>query len=365
MNSKRVIPFVLIFVIAGGTVSSQPALKDVFENSFYVGTALNRRQLMGADTASIRLVEQHFNSITAENIMKWELVHPQPDKYLFEPADSLVAFGEKNDMFIVGHTLVWHSQTPKWVFEEVDREALLQRVKDHISTIVGRYKGRIHGWDVVNEAIEDDGSLRQSQWLNIIGEDYLEQAFEWAHKADPEAELYYNDYNMYKPGKVESVVRLVRKFQTKGIPIHGIGMQGHWGLDYPSLQELEASLAAYSELGLDIMITELDLNILPDAGQGQGADVSQNYKLREKLNPYPDGLPDAMQEKLTQRYKELFVLLDKYRPSISRVTFWGVHDGISWRNNWPVRGRTAYPLLFDRELQPKPAFFAVIETVSN
>jgi endo-1,4-beta-xylanase len=292
--------------------SDQPTLKDTFENYFYMGTALNHDQIMGFDEPSIIIVEKQFNSITSENILKWESVHPEPGRYDFIAADSLVAFGERNGMFIVGHTLVWHNQTPAWVFDDEDgnpvsRDTLLQRMKDHIFTVVGRYRGRINGWDVVNEAVEDDGQLRQSRWLQIIGVDYLQKAFEWAHQADPDAKLYYNDFNMWKSGKREGVVRLVKDLQSRGIRIDGIGMQGHWGLDYPPLEELEVSILAYSGLGVKVEITELDLNILPNPGSYTGADITRNIELQKELNPYAEGLPDSMTGfpgATTGRYRE-------------------------------------------------------------
>lgn len=359
-----------IVLVINCSLGGQPSLKETFKNLFYIGTALNYDQIRGLETASTKIIEKQFNSITPENILKWESVHPEPNKYNFAPADSFVALGEKNNMFMVGHTLIWHYQTPAWVFEDdsgnqVDRETLLLRMRDHIFAVVGRYKGRINGWDVVNEAVDDNGQPRKSNWMQIIGEDYLQKAFEWAHEADPDAELYYNDYNLWRPAKRESVVQLVRNLQSKGVHIDGIGLQGHWGLDYPPLDELEASIVAYSKLDVRVMITELDLNILPLPAPEMGADIALNFELQKELNPYPEELPDSMQEQLANRYAELFMVLNKHHNSISRVTLWGVHDGQSWSNNWPIRGRTAYPLLFDRKFQPKPAFYAVIKTAEK
>lgn len=347
-----------------------PALKNMFKNRFYIGVALNEKQFSGREPRSTKIVEKHFNSLTPENCLKWEQVHPQPDRYDFKPADTFVEFGEQRGMFLVGHTLIWHQQTPAWVFhddngEPVDRETLLRRMKEHIYTVVGRYKGRIHGWDVVNEAFEDDGRFRQSPWYEIIGEEYIRRAFEWAHQADPEAELYYNDFNMWYPGRREAVVRLVRELQSQGVPIHGIGLQGHWGLDYPPLDELEAALSVYGELGVPLMITELDMDILPQPSDYTGADISLSYEQRKELNPYPDFLPDSMQTVLAERYTEFFKIFIKYDQSISRVTFWGVHDAQSWRNYWPIHGRSAYPLLFDDNFKPKPALHAIIRTVET
>ena len=365
--SISLLMLILIALLSGCDRPEQPALKDIFRHDFHVGVALNENQFSGQDDRSMAIVEKHFNSLTPENILKWEIVHPKLSNYNFKPADDFVEFGEQRAMFLVGHTLVWHQQTPDWVFEDatgntVDKETLLQRMKDHILTVVGRYKGQINGWDVINEAFEDDGQLRQNKWLQIIGEEYIQKAFEWAHQADPAAELYYNDYNMWYAGKRDGVVRLVHDLQSKGVPIHGIGLQGHWGLDYPPLDELEAAMTAYAGLGLPMMITEMDMDILPQPAQNMGANITLNFKQRKELNPYPKTLPDSMQVKLAERYAVYFRLFNKYSDNISRVTIWGVHDGQSWRNHWPVRGRAAYPLLFDSNYQAKPAFNAVIKT---
>lgn len=360
---------ITILVISGCSIESQEkTLKEAFANYYYIGTAMNEGHITGNDTKSVELIKKHFNSITAENVQKWERIHPEPETYDFELSDKFVEFGLENDMFIIGHTLVWHSQTPNWVFENEDgnpktKEELLQTMKDHIFTVAGRYKGKIDGWDVVNEAVEGDGSMRQTKWMEIIGEKYIEKAFIYANEAAPDAELYYNDYDMWKKGKYEKVVELVKDLQAKGIKIDGVGLQGHWGLDYPTNDELIASLEALSQLGVKIMITELDLNILPNPFGYTGAEISTNFELRKELNPYPDGLPDSMHVVQSNRYSELFNIFNDYKDHISRVTFWGVTDGQSWQNYWPMQGRTTYPLLFDRNFQPKPAFDAVIETV--
>lgn len=345
-------------------------LKEVFENHFHVGAALNHQQATGQDERSVQLVQEHFNTISPENLLKWGPVHPQPDEYNFGPADSYVEFGEQNDMFIVGHALVWHQQTPDWVFEDengnaASREQLLRRMEDHISTVAGRYKGRIDGWDVVNEALEEDGSLRQSKWLEIAGEDFLAKAFEFAREADPAAELYYNDYNLWKESKRNGAVRLVSKLQEQGIQVDGIGMQGHYGITYPSVEEIEASILAYAELGVKVMITEMDIDILPNPSGRQGADIAMTFEPAEGYNPYESGLPDSVQEQLTARYAEIFEVFNRHRDKISRVTFWGVADHHSWLNNWPMSGRTSYPMLFDRNFEPKPAYEAVIQTASE
>jgi endo-1,4-beta-xylanase len=342
-----------------------PSLKDTFKDSFLVGAALNPAQFAEEDTRGATLVKAQFNAITSENVLKWERVHPQPDSYSFELPDRYVSFGETNHMFIVGHTLVWHNQVPAWVFQDengnpADREALLKRMSEHIHTVVGRYQGRINGWDVVNEALEEDGTLRQTPWLEIIGEDYIAKAFQFAHEADPQAELYYNDYNLENEAKLKGAVELLGKLQAQGIPISGVGIQGHYHMDVPTDGQVDAAISAFGKLGLKVMVTELDVDVLPLAFQSVSADVALSAELQPKLNPYAKGLPRSVQQALARRYAGLFGVYLKHHGTLTRVTFWGVSDGDSWLNNWPVKGRTNYPLLFDRNGRPKPAFDAVI-----
>jgi len=343
-------------------------LKEAFKNDFYIGVALNLDQILGKEPDTIEVVKKHFNSITPENILKWEEVHPELNRYNFEAVDRFVDFGEKNKMFIIGHTLVWYHQTPDWVFQDeagntLSREALLDRMKEHIFTVMGRYKGRIHGWDVVNEAIAEDGSFRKSKWFEILGEEHIIKAFEYAHQADPEAKLYYNEYDLEKQAKLEGVIRLLENLKSKGIPLHGVGIQGHWFLDFPTMEEVENQILKLSSLGIDLMITELDVSALPFYPvDSKVVDISSfNPELQKKYNPYPDVLPDSAQTELANRYAELFSLFLKHRDKLSRVTFWAVHDEQSWRNYMPIKGRTDHPMLFDRKCKPKPALDAVIK----
>lgn len=344
---------------------AQTKLKDAYKDAFRIGAALNPAQFSETDTTGAALVKAHFNTITPENVLKWEPVHPKPDEYNFAGPDRYVAFGEKNKMFIIGHTLVWHNQTPRWVFQDdqgnpVSRDILLKRMRDHINTVVGRYKGRIHGWDVVNEALNEDGTMRQTQWMKIIGDDYIAKAFQFAHEADPKAELYYNDYSLENEAKRNGAVELIRKLKAQGVPINAIGLQDHNKMDWPTVEQVDATIAAFARLGVKVNITELDIDVLPSASQHRGADITLNVELQARLNPYTTGLPDAVQQALAKRYAELFVAYLKHRDVIDRVTFWGVADGDSWLNGWPIRGRTSYPLLFDRQGKPKPAFDAVL-----
>jgi endo-1,4-beta-xylanase len=371
MMPRTTVLGVLASVAVGGAASTAaaqdtPALKSAYEGVFLVGAALNPGQFTERDTMGARLTKTHFSSITPENVLKWENVHPTPDRYAFDLPDQFVAFGERNGMFIVGHTLVWHNQTPRWVFEDANgdpasRDTVLARLREHIRTVVGRYKGRIAGWDVVNEALNEDGSLRQSPWLRIIGEDYLVKAFQLAHEADPDAELYYNDYSLENAPKRNGAVVLIRRLQAEGVPIAGVGLQGHNNLQWPTVAQQDSTIAAFAALGIKVMITELDIDVLPTATRSGGAEVSLSVQARPELNPYPDALPDSLQRLLARRYGDLFSVYVKYRDVVSRVTWWGVTDRDSWKNNWPVRGRTNYPLLFDRAGHPKPAFRAVVE----
>jgi endo-1,4-beta-xylanase len=340
-------------------------LKDAFKGLFLIGAAVNPDQFTERDARGAALVKTQFNAITPENVLKWQLVHPQPDRYNFEPSDRYVAFGETNGMAIIGHTLVWHNQTPAWVFrnekgDALDREALLARMRDHIHTVVGRYKGRIRGWDVVNEAVDDGGSMRQSSWMKIIGEDYAAKAYEFAHEADPGAELYYNDFDLEKPAKRKGALALIKRLQASGAPITGVGLQHHDHLQTPTVADVETTIEEFAALGLKVMITELDVDVLP-----RGSMSGVRGAAPPRLNPYTNGLPDSVQQEFTRRYAELFAAFVKHHDKIGRVTFWGVTDADSWLNNYPIPRRTNYPLLFDRNGDPKPAFDAVLRTAPH
>lgn len=363
MRVKHIASALLIaaFVAACGnqkaTVVEEPSLKDAVGDKFLMGVALNVNQSSGVDTSSIKLVKQHFNSIVAENCMKCEVIHPEEDRYDFTLADQFVSFGEKNGMAVIGHCLIWHSQLAPWFCVDekgnnVTPEVLKQRMKDHITTIVTRYKGRIKGWDVVNEAILEDGSYRKSKFYEILGEEFIPLAFQYAHEADPDAELYYNDYAMNMPGKREGVVKLVSSLKEKGIRIDAVGMQGHMGMDYPDINEFEQSIVAFAGTGVKVMVTEWDMSTLPTVKQS--ANISDTVAYQKMLNPYPETLPDSVSKAWNNRMKQFFGLFEKHADVISRVTAWGVSDSDSWKNDFPVKGRHDYPLLFDRNYQPKP-----------
>jgi endo-1,4-beta-xylanase len=345
-------------------------LKEAFKDRFLIGAAVNEEQFTERDTRAAALIKAQFNSITPENALKWESVHPSPGKFDFESSDHYVAFGQTNKMCVIGHTLVWHHQTPDWVFEgdqgkPLNREELLKRMREHIQTVVGRYKGKIHGWDVVNEALDEDGSMRRTSWQRIIGDDYVQKAFEFAHEADPKAELYYNDYSLENEPKRNGAVQLIRKLKAAGVPVAGIGLQNHDKMDWPTSQQLGSTIDQFASMGLKVMITELDVDVLPPAARPGSADPALRTELRQDLNPYTNGLPNSVQEALARRYAELFNVFTKHHEQITRVTFWGVTDGDSWLNNWPVRGRCSHPLLFGRDGTPKPAFDAIIRSMKR
>jgi len=360
-------PLLLVLAASLGHAQSAPSLKDAYKGIFRIGAALNNAQFEERDPRGTPIVTAQFNTISPENVLKWGLVHPRVDGYNWDPADHYVAFGEKYKMFIIGHCLVWHSQTPRWVFEDADgkpltREALLERMHDHIRTVVGRYKGRIGGWDVVNEALNEDGTMRESPWYRIIGDDYLLRAFHFAHEADPKAELYYNDYNLENEAKRKGAVELIKKLKAAGAPITGIGLQDHNKIETPTAKQEADTIEAFAALGLRVNISELDVDVLPRTTRQNTADVAATGGAATAAsNPYTAGLPDDVQQKLAQRYAELFDVFIKHRASIDRITFWGVTDGDSWLNNYPTRGRTNYPLLFDRQGRTKAAFDALVK----
>lgn len=348
-------------------------LKEAYKDAFLIGCAIGPGVTSGRDTMTTRLVLEQFNAITPGNVMKPAFTHPRPDTFTFGAADQYVEFGEQNNMYIVGHTLVWHNQTPDWFFYNEDgspvkKEVLIQTLRDHIMSVAGRYAGRVKGWDVVNEVIDNDGSYRPTTWVNGIGDgdELVKLAFRFASEAAPGTELYYNDFNAWRPTKRDGIARLVRMLQAEGIRIDGVGIQAHWGLNFPKNEYIEAAIDTFASLGVKVMITELDVDVLPLTKEGQiiGRDMmNPQFQLEEFetfLDPYKEGLPEEVEQQLTDRYRELFEIFYKKRDKIDRVTFWGVHDGTSWKNGYPIPRRTNYPLLFDREGHGKPALDAVL-----
>lgn len=333
-----------------------PALKDAFPD-YKLGVAINVTQSSNKDSLGDALIVQHFNSVVAENCMKCEEIHPKEYTYNFDAADQFVKFGEDNGMQIIGHCLVWHSQCAPWFGidkddKPVSAEVLKARLKDHITTIVSRYKSRVDGWDVVNEMVEDDGSYRNSFFYQILGPEYIPLAFQYAHEADPNAELYLNDYAMASPGRRERYVEIIKDLKARGLRIDAIGLQSHMGLDHPDWDEFEKSIQAYIAAGVDVQFTEVDMGALPTITRH--AEVSDNFDYDPALNPYPEGLPDSISQLWNERMTHFLSIVDKYKDHVRRVTAWGVTDGDSWKNDWPIKGRTDYPLWFDREGKMKP-----------
>jgi endo-1,4-beta-xylanase len=342
------------------TAAPDSFLKDAFKNYFLIGTALNTAQIEEKDTRAAILIPQQFSAITPENIMKGEVIHPGWDRYNFDMADKIVAYGKKYNIKVNGHTLIWHSQLPAYMRNMKDADSVKQFFTNHINTVAGRYDGKVFSWDVVNEALEEDGSLRKSIFSEKIGSDFVTEAFRLVQKAAPNTELYYNDYNIEQPKKRAGAIALIKKIQAAGVRIDGVGIQGHWRATNIPLKEIENSILEYAALGIKVMFTELDLGVLPNPWDSDAADVNLKAVYSEKMNPYAKGLPDSMQVKFTKGYEDLFKLFLKHKDKISRITFWGVNDAQSWLNNWPIWGRTNYPLLFDREFKPKPAYYKLI-----
>lgn len=353
-------------------------LKDAYKNAFLMGVAITDAIVSGRDKASQEIVVKHFNSITLENAMKAEELNPRPGEFNWGPADAFVAFGEAHKMFIIGHTLVWHNQVPAWFFTNANgkpntKEEQIERLRSHIKNVAGRYAGRVDAWDVVNEVIDNDGSYRPTLWVNAFGngDTLVKYAFKFASEFAPGTELYYNDFNTWRPTKRDGIVRMVKMLQKEGIRIDGVGIQGHWGLNYPKNAYIEAAIDSFASCGVKVMITELDVDVLPLTKEGQiiGQGMSdKQFQLEEFklfLDPYSKGLPDSVQQLLTKRYEELFRIFYGRREKISRVTLWGVHDGMSWKNGYPIPRRTNYPLLWDRNRQPKPALDAVLQLPNN
>ena len=345
------------------STTNTPTLKQAFKNDFLMGTALSAQQIEEKDSGAARLVPQQFNAVTPENIMKAEIIHPGWDRYNFDLADKLVAYAKKNDMKVTAHTLIWHSQTPSFLRGIKDADSVKQYFVNHINTVASHYDGKVYSWDVVNEALNEDGTMRNSIFLQKLGDNYIVEAFRLAQKAAPNTKLYYNDYNIEQPKKRAGAIEIIKKIQAAGVRIDGVGIQGHWHADNVPMENIEQSIKEFSALGVEIAFTELDLSVLPNPGnRPNSADISQTAEYNAQINPYTKGLPDSIQQKLATAYANLFNLFLKYSDKIDRITFWGVNDGQSWLNGFPVRGRTNYPLLFDRQFNPKPAFYTVIDT---
>ena len=351
----------LFWILAGwlaagpgdGPQDDPRGLKDYFQDYFLIGASIAPFETEGpvAD-----LILHEFNTITAENAMKFGPIHPEENRFEWQGADRIAAFARLNNLKLRGHTLCWHNQTPSWLFindegRSVNKEVLLSRLKHHITEVVHRYQNEVYAWDVVNEAISDnpDEYLRITPWLTVCGEEYLAKAFQYAHEADPEALLFYNDYNTWHPEKRVKIIRMIRSLQAQGIPIDGIGIQGHWSIYGPDEAQLETAISEYEALGLLIHITELDVSVYPPES-----------KRRDKLPDEPDAFTAQKQKMQQEQYDRIFRVLARHRNSIQSVTFWNVSDQRTWLDHFPVRGRKNYPLLFDTSLRRKPVYTKII-----
>lgn len=357
MNKLFLIPLGVMLVACGGKEPADKTLKEAFADDFLIGAAINVDLVNGNDPKGDSIVSRHFNSIVAENCMKSAEINPEEGVYVWDDADKFVKYGEERDMFIIGHTLVWHSQLAPWfpldsVGNNVTPEVLKERLRNHIHTMMGRYKGRVNGWDVVNEAILDDGSYRPTPFYEILGEEYIPLAFQYAMEADPEAELYLNDYSMASPAKRNRYVQIINDLRDRGLRIDAIGMQGHMGMDYPDFTEFEKSIEAFGATGAKVMITEWDMSALPTISSS--ANISDSVVYNTQFNPYPNGLPEDVAQAWNDRMGECLEMFRRHSDVISRVTAWGTDDGMSWKNDFPMKGRVEYPLLFDRNHTLKP-----------
>lgn len=361
---KNVFPqmrFVLLFILIASTgckkqnentSTESKGLKVYYSDFFPVGASVGPSNLTGDESI---LLKKEFNSITAENAMKPGPIHPSENTYFWTDADKIVDFAVANGMKVRGHTLCWHQQTSAWMFLDasggtVTKDVLLQRLKDHIKTVVSRYKGKVYAWDVVNEAIDDDNSkiYRESSWYNICGEEYIAKAFQWAHEADPDALLFYNDYNTESASKRDKIFNMLKKLLDAGIPVHGIGLQGHWSIYWPLETDILSSISKFSSLGIKVQITELDVSVYSS---------SANFSVR---TPGDDAFTSEMEQKQINFYKTIFRDFRTNKNVINGVTFWNISDRHSWLDNFPVANRKNYPLLFDKDLKPKKAYWEVV-----
>lgn len=357
-------------VLAAACSPKAPVLKDSFKGKFLIGSAVNEQQIREIDVKGDSVLFRHFNCIEPENCLKSAEIMPTFGNYQWELADKYVEFGEKHGLEVFGHCLLWHSQlTPDFCYDAegklIDQETLKARIKQHIYTVVGRYKGRIKGWDVVNEAILEDGSWRNSPFYQIMGWEFIPWAFQCANEADPNLELYYNDYSMHEPGKFETALQMVKDLQARGIRIDALGFQAHIGMDYPDLALYESFIRRVKdETGIDVCITELDMSILPTVSQS--ADVSgmsfyqamRDPEMRERvmkeLDPYREGIPEDVFAAWNKRFGDVLDMFLRNSDAVRRVNVWGICDAQSWKNGFPIPGRQDSPLWFDREYKIKP-----------
>jgi endo-1,4-beta-xylanase len=356
----------VLVALAARAEEPLPRLRDLAGDRFLIGMSLSDKLTNPEEPDPLGLrdiINYHANTSTCENALKWRHLQRERGPIDFTRADAFVAYCEQNGLWPVGHTLLWDLKDPAWIFEGVTRDQLIERMRTHIHTVVGRYKGRIKQWDVVNEAIDGQGRFNKSPWQRIIGPEYIELAFKFAHEADPDAQLFYNDNHMFLPKKREATLALIQRLKSKGIRIDGIGMQGHFFNIRPDFKNVEKSIIAFANAGMRVSFTEVDISVLPAAWNFVDQDINEIVEGRAELNPYTNGLPPEVEAVHTESYVKLFRLFVKHADKIDRVTFWCVSDADSWLNYRPVVGRTDYPLLFDRQQKPKRVFFEVVKVL--
>lgn len=350
-HTKRTFVFVLLTLLLTGSANAQTheaeGLKDVYRNYFTIGVAVNQRNV--TDPTQMALIKKEFNSITAENDMKSGSLHPKEDVWRWQGADRIANFCRQNGIKLRGHCLVWHAQFCYWMMTDkkgrpASKRLFFKRLRKHIHTVVKRYKDVVYAWDVVNEAMDDGGpsAYRQSQLYKLYGDEFIAKAFKYAHEADPSALLFYNDYNAAIPTKRDRIYNMVKKMQAAGVPITGIGMQGHCNIYGPSAQDVDAALTKYAELVSHIHITELDVRCNKEMGgqlQFSKGDTQQ--------------MTDSLAALQAAQYDRLFQVFRNHKDVIDNVTFWNLCDGDSWL------GVNNHPLLFDEHLQPKRAYYKV------
>lgn len=346
--------------------AQRATLREAAGDRLVIGCAASALDLQNPQM--VALIKEQFSALTAHRDMMPALLVDDAGRYTFEAGDAVAQFARENDLAFYGHMLVWQHLTRKWFYEDKDgnplpRDEALANMKNFIQTVVRHYRGKVKAWDVVNEAISDaEGEyLRDIPARRAIGDDFIAKAFEFAHEADPEAELYYNDYSIELPAKRAKTLRLLRELRAAGVRVDAVGIQGHWMLDAkkPEPHVITDAIREFHAAGFKVMITELDIDVLPRTVSGANMETVEHGP-----NPYPDRLPEEVQQQLARRYREIFDAI--LEPGVvEMITFWGSHDGRSWLNYFPVRNRTNHALLFDRSFQPKPAFYAVVEALEQ
>ena len=353
ISATVLVTAIMLLASFGGPGSKEPAnqqdskgLKDYYKNYFPIGVAIGPGSIDGPQG---ELIKKNFNSVTCENVMKPALIHPEENKYNWEPADKIVAQALANGMRVRGHTLCWHSQTGAWMTKDADgkqitKEVAFARLKEHITTVVSHFKGKVYGWDVLNEIISDDTSKTKiyretAPWYKICGDEFIPKIFQWAHEADPNAILFYNDYNTENPIKREKIYNFLKKLLAQGVPINAVGLQAHWHLDNPTERQIRESIDKFASLGLKVQFTELDVTT-----RGNRSDTTKAFTAEKE-------------KKQMEFYKMAFKVFREKKDKITGVTFWNVSD----RGSWLDRGGKAYPLLFDVNDQPKKAYWEVVK----